>query len=79
MSNTPPGSYRITADRTGFVRTDHGATNPTRPGPPLTLAPGQALKQVTIRMQTHAVVAGRVLDEDGEPLANIHLQASSYS
>jgi hypothetical protein len=77
MSNIAPGSYRLMADRTGYVRTDYGSSGPGRPGTALTFAAGQAMKEIAVRMQPHAVIAGRVLDEDGDPLAGVQVQALS--
>lgn len=78
LSSIVPGQYRLMVERTGFVRYEHGARGPARSGSAFSLAPGQSLKDVTTRMQPHAVIAGRVLDEDGEPLANVQLQASMH-
>lgn len=75
MANIAPGMYRLMAERNGFVRVEYGARAAGRTGSVLTIAPGQALKQVSLRMQPHAVIAGRVLDEDGEPLAYVQVQA----
>jgi protocatechuate 3,4-dioxygenase beta subunit len=77
MTNIAPGSYRMVGERTGFVHTTYGSRGPSLPGPPLTLGPGQALKEIMFRLPPHAVIAGRVLDEDGEPLSNVQVQAMS--
>ena len=79
MNNIAPGSYRLMAERTAYVRTEYGSRHPGRPGSVLTVSPGQALKDVAVRMQPHAVIAGRVLDEDGEPLSGVQVQAMSQS
>jgi hypothetical protein len=74
MSNIAPGSYMLSADRTGYVRTNYGARGPMRPGTAITLSPSQELKEIMFRLQPHAVLSGRVLDEDGEPMANVQVQ-----
>ena len=63
-----PGRYRLFTERTGLLEVDrhHKRTE----GRVLTLAPGQELKDVQIRLQAAAVVRGQVTDEDGEPMAN---------
>ena len=63
-----PGRYRLFTERTGFLEVDkhHARTD----GRVLTLAAGQELKDVQIRLQAAAVVRGRVTDEDGEPMPN---------
>jgi carboxypeptidase family protein len=63
-----PGRYRLFAERTGFLEVDKHRTRSE--GRVLTLASGQDVKDLQIRMQAAAVVRGRVTDEDGEALAN---------
>ena len=63
-----PGRYRLFAERTGFLEVEkHRARTEGRV---LTLAAGQELKDLAIRLEAAAVVRGRVTDEDGEPLPN---------
>lgn len=63
-----PGRYRLFTERTGLLEFDkHQVRNEGRV---LTVAAGQELKDLRIRLQAAAVVRGRVTDEDGEPMAN---------
>src|SRR6202011_1394836 len=73
-----PGRYTLMANRTGFVNQTYGAKGPNRPGTPLTLTPGQNMKDATFKLTPHGVVTGRVLDEDGDPMANVMLQCQRY-
>ena len=63
-----PGRYHLFAERTGLLEVEkhHARAD----GRVLTLAAGQELKDLRIRLQAAAVVRGRVTDEDGDPLAN---------
>jgi hypothetical protein len=63
-----PGRYRLFVERTGFLEVDKRHVRSE--GRVLTLAAGQELKDLQIRLEAAAVVRGRVTDEDGEPLAN---------
>ena len=63
-----PGRYHLFAERTGFLEVDKNRARTD--GRVLTLAAGQELKDVRIRLQAAAVVRGRVTDEDGDPLPN---------
>ena len=63
-----PGRYRLMAERTGFVEVER--SQPRSDGRLLTLAAGQELKDVAIRLQATAAVDGRVTDEDGDPLSD---------
>jgi len=63
-----PGRYRLFAERTGYLEFEKH--HPRSEGRVLTLAEGQELKGIQIRLQAAAVVRGRVTDEDGDPLPN---------
>jgi protocatechuate 3,4-dioxygenase beta subunit len=78
FASVSPGNYRVMAERTGYVRTEYGSKAPMRPGTQITLAAGQTLKEISIRLQPHGVIAGRVLDEDGEPLAGVQVMAMTH-
>ncbi len=78
ITNITPGSYRLSSERTGFVRGSYGSPSPMRPGTTLTLSSGQELKLSIFKLQPHGVISGRVLDEDGEPVANVQIQAMTH-
>lgn len=78
VQNVDPGTYRISVSRNGFARTEPNRSLPGQPSSVITLSPGQKLKDLTFRLQPAAVISGRVLDEDGEPLANAQVQALRY-
>jgi len=78
MKDVEPGRYRLTATRNGFVNLIYGARGPMRPGTTLSLARQQNLTDLDLKMTPHAVITGRILDEDGEPLANVPLVLQSY-
>src|ERR1700722_14356589 len=68
MEGIIPGRYRLFTERTGFLEVDKH--HPRSDGRVLTLAAGQELKDVRIRLQAAALVRGRVTDEDGEVMPN---------
>ncbi len=63
-----PGRYHLFAERTGLLEVDKHRVRAD--GRVLTLAAGQEVKDLRIRLQAAAVVRGRVTDEDGDPLPN---------
>ena len=79
FQNLDQGTYRLSAARNGYVRSEYGARTPNRPGLPITLTPGQKMTQLVIPLMTAGTIAGRVYDSDGEPLANVTVQALKYS
>jgi len=78
MKDIEPGQYRFTASKAGFVQTSYGATPANRQGTTLTLAKGQSAKDIEFRLQPHAVITGRVLDDDGDPVQYAQVQLMSY-
>ena len=72
------GSYTISASRTGFVDAVYGQRRPLQPGTPVTLADGQELATIDLRLVRGGVITGRVLDEDGEPLARALVTVQRY-
>src|SRR5580704_13382718 len=67
IENIAPGRYRLFVERTGYQEID--SRRRRSEGRVLTLAAGQELKDLVIRLQPAAVVEGRVTDEDGDPMA----------
>ncbi|MBL8178765.1 MAG: carboxypeptidase regulatory-like domain-containing protein [Bryobacterales bacterium] len=78
MKEIEPGQYRFTAVRTGFVQTNYRSTPANRQGATLTLAKGQSVKDVEFRLLPHAVISGRVTDEDGDPIQHAQVQLMIY-
>ena len=78
MKDIEPGKYRLGVTRNGFVATSYGARGPNRPGTTLSLSRGQNMKDVIFRLTPHGVVTGRVVDEDGEPVAYVRVNLMAY-
>jgi hypothetical protein len=70
VTAVPPGRYLLSATRTLFFRPrrDAGLTA-------LTLAEGQRLTGVQVLLAPTAVIAGRVVDENREPLRSVRVEA----
>jgi protocatechuate 3,4-dioxygenase beta subunit len=79
FQNLDPGQYRLSATRSGFVRMEYGARTPNKPGLPLTLSPGQRMTDVVLQIMPAGTISGRVFDRDGEPMANVNVEALKYS
>src|SRR5262249_36765958 len=60
-----PGPYRIQVVKVGFAP----ITDPTRPSPTYTIVADRLLDGITYRLQKSAAISGRVLDQQGQPLA----------
>lgn len=74
-----PGEYSLTADRPGFLRSNYGSRAPNQAGTNLTLAPGQQVTDLTVALFPQAVISGRVVDEDGDPVeARVQIYAVQW-
>ena len=76
MAGIAPGKYRLTAERNGFVATQYGSRGPGKAGALLTLEAGQKSSDLAMRLTPHGVITGRVLDEEGDPVAGANVQVS---
>jgi protocatechuate 3,4-dioxygenase beta subunit len=76
IAGIAPGKYRLSAERSGFLTTQYGARGPGKAGNLLTLEPGQKSSDLAMRLTPHGVIAGRVLDEEGEPVPSANVQVS---
>ncbi len=78
FENITPGSYILTAQRNGYVGQVGRSPNRRSGAPPafqgISVAAGQAVSGVTIKLTPHSVVTGKVVDEDGEPMYGAQIQ-----
>jgi len=74
-----PGTYFLVAERAGFVEGIYSAKGARSSGGELRLSSGQELRNVLFRLVPQGAVSGRVLDEEGEPVADASVAALSYA
>jgi protocatechuate 3,4-dioxygenase beta subunit len=88
FKDLPAGSYRVTASpgqySGGYLGIAYGATKPNGagvfdPGTPIQVADGQAFDKATIALPRGAVITGRVVDENGDPLARVQVYTLMYA
>jgi hypothetical protein len=75
LKNVERGRYRLSVSRNGFVNQEYGQKTPNDPGSILTLAPGQQVNDLLFRLIPWAVIAGRIRNEDGDPMPWVHVTA----
>jgi protocatechuate 3,4-dioxygenase beta subunit len=69
IDDVMPGRYDISADHPGFIQSG------SRKQSALILQPGQAVVEVVVRMQPAAVITGKIVDVDGDPMSNVGVSA----
>ncbi len=75
------GRYRLLVNRTGYVRQAYGQRDPYADtgGSPLTLSAGQEVKDILFRLLPAGAISGRVVDEDGEGMMEVQVQALRWT
>jgi len=76
FDSVDPGSYFAMANRDGFIPAQNGPGNPW--GKPIAVAEEQEVKDLVVKLLPLAQVSGHVLDEDGDPMARVQVQALRY-
>ena len=73
-----PGEYMLSVRKNGF----HGFRGPNsqswQEAMSITVSSGQAINDLALSMQPGAVIIGKVLDEDGEPMAYVQVNAMKW-
>jgi protocatechuate 3,4-dioxygenase beta subunit len=69
FATVAPGEYRIDIRKSGFAP----LMDPTTRRPSFTLASGQSVDNIEILLEKGGVIAGRVMDVNGEPLTDAHI------
>jgi protocatechuate 3,4-dioxygenase beta subunit len=72
-----PGRYNLRISRTGYVTQSYGQESGADDGSGAVLAldPGRKMDGLLFRMSPWSVIAGRITNEDGEPLVWVRVQA----
>lgn len=84
FENVTPGAYRITGEKTGFIRSGFGGRGGGGGGGSMAsrieVASGSEKADIVVRMTPQGIVSGRIVDEDGEPMegVNVSLVAPTY-
>lgn len=73
--NVPPGRYRISGERVGFIRQNYSARGVSFSGTTITLSAGQTLDDILFKLTPQGVITGTIRDEDGDPVPGVSVQA----
>ncbi len=78
IKDLPAGRYSISATKSGYVTGQYGQRRPTEPGTPIEIADGMAADKLNFTLARGGVIAGHVLDDNGEPIAGVQVAAMRY-
>jgi protocatechuate 3,4-dioxygenase beta subunit len=75
FTGLPAGRYTISATKSGYVTVNYGQTRPFESGKPIELADKQQIDRADIVMPRGSVISGRIVDEFGDPIADVAVSA----
>lgn len=78
IKDLPAGRYNVTASKGGFAQGQFGQRRPGEPGTPIELADGQTAQKVNFTLSRGGVIAGKVVDDGGEPVAGTQVSAMRF-
>lgn len=78
LKDLPAGRYRVDVTKGGFVRLSYGQMRPFEAGKPIELADAQIVDKVDFALPAGGVITGRVVDELGEPAADVRVTVMRY-
>ena len=73
FKDLPAGRFNISASKGSYVTLQYGQTRPMQGGTPLQVLDGQILEKVDFALPRGSVITGRVVDEFGEPVADVQV------
>lgn len=73
FASLPPGRYSVASSKSGYLGLAAGQKRPSMPSQTLILSAGQVLDGIDLYLLRGGAVTGRVVDEFGDPLANVSI------
>lgn len=74
-----PGSYQVSADRVGFLPQRYNPLGRAGSGGTIALSAGQQLTGIDFKLIPQGVIAGRILDADGDPMQRVQVSVLRVS
>jgi protocatechuate 3,4-dioxygenase beta subunit len=71
----PAGRFNVSVTKSGFVAMQFGQSRPFEPGRPIELADAAVMDKADVALPRGSVLAGRVVDEFGEAVADADVMA----
>jgi protocatechuate 3,4-dioxygenase beta subunit len=78
VNELPAGVFTVVATKANYVRSSWGEQRVEGPGKRITLADGQKLDDINIRLMRTGAITGRIVDEFGDPVTDVAVMAMRY-
>jgi hypothetical protein len=79
LRSVTAATYYLSAEHNGYLVGLYGSRRVVGAGTPLALKPGQEMRELVIRLTPQGVIMGRILDEDGEPVARVEIHVMQFN
>jgi protocatechuate 3,4-dioxygenase beta subunit len=76
FDDVTPGTYRISVQKSGFAPDEWFPGQP--PSQQVRVAPGQSVSGIDRQLQKGAVIGGRILDANGEPMPDVPIMVMRH-
>jgi len=73
FKDLPGGRFNLNASKGSYVTLQYGQVRPQQAGTPLQVLDGQIVEKVDFALPRGALITGRVVDEFGEPIADVQV------
>jgi hypothetical protein len=74
LTGLSPASFRVVAERSGFLSFEHGQRRAFEPGETIELGPGQARDGIDITLPAPGSISGWLVDEYGDPAEGVDVR-----
>jgi protocatechuate 3,4-dioxygenase beta subunit len=78
IKELPAGRFAVSVQKGGYVPLSYGQRRPFEQGRPVDLADGQRVDKLDVALPKGSVLAGRIVDEFGEPVAGARVSAMRH-
>jgi hypothetical protein len=78
LKDLPGGRYTLNASKGSYVGLQYGQTRPLEPGKPLEILDAQTVERVDFSLPRGSIITGRIVDEFGEPVADVQVMPMRY-
>jgi protocatechuate 3,4-dioxygenase beta subunit len=75
ITDVAPGTYTASLARAGYLTVLYGQKRPREAGRPIVIRAGEPVEALDVAMQRGGVLAGRVLDDAGDPFPGVRVEA----
>jgi hypothetical protein len=78
LTEMAPGGFTVSASKGGYLTLRYGQKRPFEPGKTIVLTAGQSFDKADVVLPRAAAIAGKLLDEFGDPVTGALVQALRY-